>query len=570
MEGRDRDASQAPRRPGRRPGDGERARAAERRSVGGAQARRQATSMRTSSSAAAARSGGFRCGVASRPPRSPSIESGRSSGPVSTGARRPRGPPLVSRYRYPETPRGIGVTTTLRGPERVFRLRIAKRVANVGVVVTQLGEGATSSRGSSRDSTRTDSRGTPGCRSTGIRTWTTSASRCPRPACSHRCRASTPSSSTAQPRRRGCVHVPLLGQRRDATRPAAAARRASSPVSPSSCRRRMPGAGRPPRRSGSRRRLVQERNPPRRRPLDLDGRPVDRDASPAPAGLRLPGVEEHGERRAHPPQHAHGHVHVPRSLVAIKSAARRPAVKTTRPRSGRSVLAIADPRERIRDLRAIYAAAGSGTTGRDGRLQILAIADPRERIRDLRAMRRPAVGTTRPRSGRLQGSSRSRIRASGFAICGQSTRRPAVGTTRPRSGRLQGSSRSRIRASGFAICGQARSCCRAPRSSGARRGRRWTERMNSSFSSSGATTRSCFLRFWRSRSRRAAAPKRASRRGFSTATARAAARTSNRSHGQLTVGFYAKLCAARNLRSHIPGARRSLKRSLAAAIASHR
>jgi hypothetical protein len=48
----------------------------------------------------------------------------------------------VSRYRYPETPRGIGVTTTLTGPERVFRFRIAKRVANAGVVITQLGRGS--------------------------------------------------------------------------------------------------------------------------------------------------------------------------------------------------------------------------------------------------------------------------------------------------------------------------------------------------------------------------------------------------------------------------------------------
>src|SRR5687768_4369321 len=62
--------------------------------------------------------------------------------------------------------------------------------------------------------------------------------------------------------------------------------------------------------------------------------------------------------------------------------------------------------------------------------------------------------------------------------------------------------------------------------------------MNSSLSSSGVTTRSCFLRRCRSRSRRAVAPNLLSRRGFSTATARAAARTSRTSHGQLTVGFY--------------------------------
>jgi hypothetical protein len=49
---------------------------------------------------------------------------------------------FVTRYRYPETPSGFGVTTTLRGPERVFRIHLTKRVANFGVVVTQLGRGS--------------------------------------------------------------------------------------------------------------------------------------------------------------------------------------------------------------------------------------------------------------------------------------------------------------------------------------------------------------------------------------------------------------------------------------------
>ena len=52
----------------------------------------------------------------------------------STTASRPT---LVSRYRYPEAPSGVGVTTTLRGPERVFRFRVVGRVANAGVVITQ-------------------------------------------------------------------------------------------------------------------------------------------------------------------------------------------------------------------------------------------------------------------------------------------------------------------------------------------------------------------------------------------------------------------------------------------------
>jgi len=49
---------------------------------------------------------------------------------------------LVSRYRYPEEPRGVGLTTVLRGPELVYRVRLSKRAANFGVVVTQRGQGS--------------------------------------------------------------------------------------------------------------------------------------------------------------------------------------------------------------------------------------------------------------------------------------------------------------------------------------------------------------------------------------------------------------------------------------------
>jgi len=51
-------------------------------------------------------------------------------------------PALVSRYRYPENPRGIGVTTVLAGPELVYRLRLTKAVANFGVVVTSRAPGS--------------------------------------------------------------------------------------------------------------------------------------------------------------------------------------------------------------------------------------------------------------------------------------------------------------------------------------------------------------------------------------------------------------------------------------------
>ncbi len=43
---------------------------------------------------------------------------------------------FVTRYRYPESPQGIGVTTILRGPELVYRFLLTRKVANFGVVVT--------------------------------------------------------------------------------------------------------------------------------------------------------------------------------------------------------------------------------------------------------------------------------------------------------------------------------------------------------------------------------------------------------------------------------------------------
>ena len=51
-------------------------------------------------------------------------------------------PTLVSRYRYPEDPRGIDVATFLRGPERVYRIRLTKSAANFGVVITGRGRGS--------------------------------------------------------------------------------------------------------------------------------------------------------------------------------------------------------------------------------------------------------------------------------------------------------------------------------------------------------------------------------------------------------------------------------------------
>ena len=45
-------------------------------------------------------------------------------------------PSLVSRYRYPEDPRGLGVHVQLNGPELVYRVRLRRPVANFGVVIT--------------------------------------------------------------------------------------------------------------------------------------------------------------------------------------------------------------------------------------------------------------------------------------------------------------------------------------------------------------------------------------------------------------------------------------------------
>ena len=49
---------------------------------------------------------------------------------------------FVTRYRYPEDPSGVDVTTMLRGPERVFGLRLTKPAANFGVVIIHRGRGS--------------------------------------------------------------------------------------------------------------------------------------------------------------------------------------------------------------------------------------------------------------------------------------------------------------------------------------------------------------------------------------------------------------------------------------------
>jgi len=48
---------------------------------------------------------------------------------------------LVSRYRYPENPRGAGIPVVLKGPEQVFRVRLRTPVANFGVAVLRQARG---------------------------------------------------------------------------------------------------------------------------------------------------------------------------------------------------------------------------------------------------------------------------------------------------------------------------------------------------------------------------------------------------------------------------------------------
>ena len=103
---------------------------------------------------------------------------------------------FVSRYRYPETPSGVDVTTSLRGPEQVFRIRVTRRVANFGVVVTKRGGSRVEPRVvAGLDENRlTGIAGLPVNHNPYLDNFLEPSSRLVR---SPRCRAATPSSSTA-------------------------------------------------------------------------------------------------------------------------------------------------------------------------------------------------------------------------------------------------------------------------------------------------------------------------------------------------------------------------------------
>ena len=241
-------------------------------------------------------------------------------------------PSVVSRYRYPETPRGIGVTTTLNGPERVFRFRIAKRVANAGVVITRLGRGSAVEPRivAGRDENRlTGYAGLPVNHNPYM-------------------------DEFREPLAAAAVLSPALGEYAvafdSATRAGAGAftfRYWVDDVTPPTVRLRTRSVrggeplrvsvvGRGSRRLSAvhprvRRRLVEDGRATRDAARDPDGGPESRLASPPGSRLRLPGVEEHRERRAHPPEHALDDRHVHDSLATLRiggrsdPAAKRPA-----------------------------------------------------------------------------------------------------------------------------------------------------------------------------------------------------------------------------------------------------
>jgi hypothetical protein len=47
----------------------------------------------------------------------------------------------VTSYRYPDDPKGLGISNDLSGPEQVFRVRLQRNAANFGVTVLSMGTG---------------------------------------------------------------------------------------------------------------------------------------------------------------------------------------------------------------------------------------------------------------------------------------------------------------------------------------------------------------------------------------------------------------------------------------------
>ena len=208
-------------------------------------------------------------------------------------------------YRYPENPRGLDVTTVLRGPELVYRFRLTKRVANFGVVVTQRATGSAVEPRvvAGMDENRlTGYAGLPIAHNPYLDEFR-------RPVLAAGALSPLPGdygivfdSATRAGAGRFTfrfwvddVRPPTLRVR---TRIGAARR----PRAHRRDGRRLRGLSRVGERVGRRRQHLGVL--PRGRHPRLDRRARSRPA-PAPASrLRPPGDEEHGERGAHPPEHA--------------------------------------------------------------------------------------------------------------------------------------------------------------------------------------------------------------------------------------------------------------------------
>ena len=74
-----------------------------------------------------------------RSPGTPRVAQPAGRLPGTTAGR----PALVTRYRYPETPDGVGVTTTLAGPERVFRVPDHEPASRTSASSSRSGRGST-------------------------------------------------------------------------------------------------------------------------------------------------------------------------------------------------------------------------------------------------------------------------------------------------------------------------------------------------------------------------------------------------------------------------------------------
>ena len=218
---------------------------------------------------------------------------------------------FVTRYRYPENPSGVDVTMTLRGPERVFRLRLTKPAANFGVVIIRRGHG---SRVEPRVVAELDENRLTGYAGLPIN----------HNPYMEEFREPTLAAGALSPipgeygvvfdsaARSGAGSFRFRYWVNDVTPPGLGLR----------TRRRASRSGRQDRSRRQRIRRLCELDPrvdrrrprpchiPQRRRVDLQPRGGAGEAPPPATCFRLPGDEEHGERRADPSQHAHAHDHL--------------------------------------------------------------------------------------------------------------------------------------------------------------------------------------------------------------------------------------------------------------------